>query len=144
MSTNRDCPCFVTKFLWRPIWMGCLMPYSNLVPMVVQIRGQGALTSSVLAHHMRMVSDTLLGGTQCPTLDACESIDCMSTYITDFYIEYAAFYHGMFTLYWGGGVTARICVSLIELPLRIVMGWVPVLRYAVGCAWASMAVPHRH
>jgi hypothetical protein len=68
MSTNRDCPCFVAKFLWWPIWMGCLMPYSNLVPMVVQIRGQGALTSSVLSHHMRMVSDTLLGGYAMPDL----------------------------------------------------------------------------
>jgi hypothetical protein len=89
--------------------MGCLVPYSDLGPMVVQIRGQGALPDSILSHRMRMVGDALLGGTQLPTLDAYESIDCKSTCITDFYIEYAAFSHGTFTL-CGGCYVAYMCI----------------------------------
>jgi hypothetical protein len=71
--------------------MGCLVPYSVLGPMVVQIMGQGAIAGSVLSCHVRMVGDALLGGTQPLTLDICESIDYLSTCITNFYIEYAAF-----------------------------------------------------
>jgi hypothetical protein len=37
-------------------------------------------------------------GTQPPTSDACESVDCLSTCIIDFYMEYVAFYREMFTL----------------------------------------------
>jgi hypothetical protein len=69
---------------------------------------------------------------QPPTFDACEHIDCVSTYITHFYIEYVVFYHGMFTL--GRGVTARICIFLIELPLRTMMGGVPALKYMLSSA----------
>jgi hypothetical protein len=89
--------CFIAKFLWWPIWIGCLVPYSDMGPMIVQIRGQGALPISVLSHCNIMVGDALLGGMQPPTLDASESIDCLSTSITDFYIVYVAFYHGTFT-----------------------------------------------
>jgi hypothetical protein len=31
--------CFAAKFLWWLIWAGCLVPYSDLGPVVVQIRG---------------------------------------------------------------------------------------------------------
>jgi hypothetical protein len=30
-----DWLCFAAKFLWWPIWTGCLVPYSNLGPVVV-------------------------------------------------------------------------------------------------------------
>jgi hypothetical protein len=33
-----------------------------------------------------------------PTLNACGGIDCLSTYVTDFYTEYVAFYYGTLTL----------------------------------------------
>jgi hypothetical protein len=39
------------------------------------------------------------GGYATPTLDACGGIDCLSTCITDFYIEYVALYYGTLTLY---------------------------------------------
>jgi hypothetical protein len=56
--------CFATKSLWRPIWIDWLVPYFDLVPTVVQIRGQDALPDSVLSHHVRMVGGALLGDTQ--------------------------------------------------------------------------------
>jgi hypothetical protein len=40
--------------------MGWLAPYSYLGPMVVQIRGQGALPSFILSHRVRMVVGALL------------------------------------------------------------------------------------
>jgi hypothetical protein len=89
-----------------------------------------------------MVGDALLGDTQPPTLDACESIDCLSTCITDFYKEYVTFYHGTFTL-CGGCYGAFMCI-----PDRVTItdsdGTGPCIRvYAIGCIWGSMAVPHR-
>jgi hypothetical protein len=42
----------------------------------------------------------LLGDMQPPALETCGDVDCLSTYITDFYIERVAFYHGMLTLCW--------------------------------------------
>jgi hypothetical protein len=43
-----------------------------------------------------------------------------------------------------GGVTACICVSLIELPLRTVMGRVPALEYMLssvhGLLWSYLIV----
>jgi hypothetical protein len=71
--------CFAAKLLWWLIWMVYPVPYSNLGPAVIQIRGTGALPGSVLSHHVRMVGDTLLGGTQPPALDACESINCLTS-----------------------------------------------------------------
>jgi hypothetical protein len=41
--------------------MGCLVPYSDMCPTIVQIRGQGGLPGSVLSCPGRMVSDVLLG-----------------------------------------------------------------------------------
>jgi hypothetical protein len=64
VTTLWDWLCFTAKFLWWPIWMGYLVPYSDLGPAVIQIKGQGALPDSVLSHHVRMVGDALLGGTQ--------------------------------------------------------------------------------
>jgi hypothetical protein len=54
---------FAAKFLRWSIWMGCLVPYFDMGPTVVQIRGQGALPGSILYRHVRMVGDILLGGT---------------------------------------------------------------------------------
>jgi hypothetical protein len=108
VTTLRDMLCFTAKFLWWPIWAGYLVPYSDLGPVVVKIREQGALPGSILSQSVRMVGDAVLGGAQPPTLDACESADCLSTCITDFYIEY----WNVYPLWWGGGVLARICVSL--------------------------------
>jgi hypothetical protein len=34
-----DWLCFAAKFLQWPIWMGCLVPYSDIGPTVVHIRG---------------------------------------------------------------------------------------------------------
>jgi hypothetical protein len=62
--------CCTAKFLWWPIWMGCLVPYSGLGPTVVQIRGQAALPSFALSRCVRTIDDALLGGTRPPTLDA--------------------------------------------------------------------------
>jgi hypothetical protein len=31
--------CFADKSLWHPVWMGCLALYSDLGPVVIQIRG---------------------------------------------------------------------------------------------------------
>jgi hypothetical protein len=62
VTTLSDRLCFAAKFLWWPIWMGCLVPYSDLGPAVVQIRRQGALPSSILSRCVRMVGDALLGG----------------------------------------------------------------------------------
>jgi hypothetical protein len=42
--------CFASMSLWWPVWMGCLAPYSDLGPTVIQIRGQGALPGYVLSH----------------------------------------------------------------------------------------------
>jgi hypothetical protein len=86
--------CFTVKSLWWLVWMGCLTPYSDLGPIVIQIRRQGALSGSVLSCHVRVVSGTLLGDTQPWALDACGVIDCPSTCIIYFYIEHVAFYHG--------------------------------------------------
>jgi hypothetical protein len=82
------------------------------------------------------------GGTQPPTLDACESINCLSSCITDFYIEYAAFYHGMFTL-CGGCYDAYMCIPDPDT-ITDSDGIGPYTRvYAARCAWASAVVPHR-
>jgi hypothetical protein len=35
---------------------------------------------------------------------------------------------------YAGGVTSRICVSLIELPIQTVMGWIPALEYMLSGA----------
>jgi hypothetical protein len=135
--------CFAAKFLWWPIWMGYLVPYFDQGPVVIQIRGQGALPGSILSHRVRMVGDALLGGTQPLTLDPFETIDCLSTCITDFYIEYVAFYHGTFTL-CEGCYGAYMCI-----PDRVTItdsdGMCPCTRvYDVGCTWVSMIVPHHH
>jgi hypothetical protein len=133
--------CFAAKFLWWPIWTSCLVPYSNLGPTAIQIRGQGTLPGSILSRHMRMVGDALLGHTQPPTLDACESIDCLSTCITDIYVEYVAFHHVMCTICgWCYG-------TYMSIPNRVTIrdsdGMGPCTRlYGVGCAWASIVVPH--
>jgi hypothetical protein len=84
--------------VWLKDCQHCLVRYSDLGPTVVQMRRHGALPVSILSRHMRMVGDALLWGMQHPTSDACDSIDYLSTCITDFYIEYVAFHHGMFTL----------------------------------------------
>jgi hypothetical protein len=54
---------FAAKSLWRLVWMGCLAPYSDPRPAVIQIRRQGALPGSVLSHRVRVISGTLLGDT---------------------------------------------------------------------------------
>jgi hypothetical protein len=82
------------------------------------------------------------GGMQPPTLDACESIDCPSTCITNFYTEYAAFHHGTFTL-CRGCYDAYMCIP-DQVTITDNDGTCPYTRvYAVGCAWASTAMPHR-
>jgi hypothetical protein len=90
--------CLVAKSLWRPIGMGWLAPYSNLGPTVALIRGQGLLLGSVLSRRVRMGGGALLRDMKPPALDACGGIDCLSTYVTNFYIEYVVFYYGILTL----------------------------------------------
>jgi hypothetical protein len=63
--------CFAAKSLWRPVWTCCLAPYFDLGPALIQIRGQSALPSFVLSRRVSVVSGTLLGDMQPPTLDAC-------------------------------------------------------------------------
>jgi hypothetical protein len=90
-----------------------------------------------------MVGDSLLGGTQPLTLDACENIDWLSTCITGFYIEYAAFYHGMFTLCMGCCGMYMCIIDRVTIMDSDETGpCTPV--YAVRCAWASTPVPHHH
>jgi hypothetical protein len=60
VATLWDRLCFIAKFLWWPIWISCLVPYSDQGPTVVQIRGLGALPGSILSCRVRMVGDTLL------------------------------------------------------------------------------------
>jgi hypothetical protein len=127
--------------MWWLILMGCLVPYSNLGPTVVQIRGHGALLGSVLSHHVRMVSDALLEGTQPPTLDACESIDCLTTCITDFYIEYVTFYLGMVTLCRGCYDAYKYIPDGVTITDSDGMG--PCIQvYAAGCTWVFATMPH--
>jgi hypothetical protein len=82
------------------------------------------------------------GGVPQPrTLDACESIDCLSTCITDFYIEYATFYHGTFTL-CRGCYSAYMCIPN-QVTIMDSDGMGPCTRvYTVGRTWASTTVPH--
>jgi hypothetical protein len=76
-------------------------------------------------------------------MDACESIDCLSSCIIDFYIEHTTFYHRTFTLCGG-------CYNMcMYIPDRVTItdsdGMGPCTRvYAVSCAWASVGVPHHH
>jgi hypothetical protein len=79
--------------------------------------------------------------TQPPTLVARESIDCLSTCITNFNKEYAAFYHGMFTL-CEGCYGAYMCIP-DQVTITGSGGMSLYTRvYAIGCAWAPAAVPH--
>jgi hypothetical protein len=64
------------------------------------MRGQGFLQGSTLSRRKRVGGGAMLGDTQPSALDACGGVDCLSTCITNFYIERVAFYHGMFTLRW--------------------------------------------
>jgi hypothetical protein len=111
--------------------MGCLAPYSDL----------GALPVSVLSCRLRVVGGTLIGDTQPPALDACEGIDCLSTYIIDFYIEYAVFYHGLLTL-CGECYGACMCLHdrVITMDSDETGHYTRV--YATGCPWASAAVTY--
>jgi hypothetical protein len=138
-----DQVCFGAKSLWQLVWTGYLVPYSDLGPTVIHMRGQGALPGPILSHHVRVVGGTLLGDTQPPVLDACGGTDCLSTCIIDFYIEHVAFYHGLFTLC---GECYSVCMSVTD---RVITtdsdGTGPCTRvYDVGCVWASVVVPYHH
>jgi hypothetical protein len=133
---------FAAKSLWRPVWTGCLAPYSDLGPIVIHIRGQSALPGSVLSCQVRVASGTLVGDTQPPTLDACGGIDCLSTCFIHFYIEHVAFYHGPLTL-CGECYSVSMCIHDQVITMNS-DGTGPCTRvYVVGCTWASMAVPCR-
>jgi hypothetical protein len=121
---------------------GLPCPYSNLGHKVIQIGRQGVLPDSVLSHCVIVVGGTLLGDTQPQASDGCGGIDCLSTYITDFYIEHVAFYHTPLTL-CGECYGACMCI-LIKLLLRTVKGRVPALLYmllgARGLLWPCLII----
>jgi hypothetical protein len=111
--------------------------------MVAWIRGHGILPGSVLSRQVRTGGGDLLGDTQPPTLHACGGIECLSTCITDFYIEYVAFYYGTLTL------CGKCCGTYVCIPDLVTKidndGMGPCTRvYTIGCAWASATFPYHH
>jgi hypothetical protein len=135
--------CFAAKSLFRPVWTGCLTAFSDLGPIVIQRMGQGALPGPILSRSVRVVGGTLLGDTQPSVLDACGHIDCPCTCIIDFYIEHVAFYLGPLTL-CGECYGAYMCILDRAVTTDSDGTGACTLVYAIGCAWASVAMPYRH
>jgi hypothetical protein len=74
----------------------------------------------------------LLGDTQPLVSGSCRDVDCLGTYITDFYIGCMVF--SEVYLPYVGIITVHLRVFLVKLPFQTVMGWVPVLEYMLSSA----------
>jgi hypothetical protein len=123
--------------------MARLAPYSDLWPVAIQTRGQGFLLSAVLSHRVGLGGGALLGDTKPLALDACGGVDCLDTYIIDFYTERMTFYMGMLTLCWNYYGAYACIPGQVTITDNDAMG--PCTRvYAVRRVWAPVATPYLH
>jgi hypothetical protein len=106
------------------------LPYSDLWPTIVQMRGQSFLSGVILSHHAVVGGGALQLDTRAPVLDACGCVGCLGTCIIDFYIEHMDFTR--VCLPYARIITVHMHVSLAKLPLQIVMGRIPVLEYMLS------------
>jgi hypothetical protein len=113
-----------------------------------QTRGQGFLSGAVLSRRATAGGGALLGDAKPPALDICEGVDCLGTYVIEFYTERIAFTR--ICLPYVGIIMVCIRVYLVELPFQTVMGWIPVLEYPWFVTsvsmdrWSAVCIVHRH
>jgi hypothetical protein len=68
----------------------------------------------------------LLGDVKPPGLDICGGVDCLGTSVIEFCTEHIAFMRICFL--YVGIIIMCMCVSLVLLPFKTVMGWIPTLE----------------
>jgi hypothetical protein len=86
----------------------CPMSYNH------QTRGQGFLPGTILSHRAAAGGGALLGDAEPPSLEICECVDHLGTYIIEFYTEHIAFTR--ICLPYAGMIMVWIRVSLVEQP----------------------------
>jgi hypothetical protein len=142
-AASWDSACLVAKSSWGSVGVDWLAPYLDLWPAVIQMRGQGFWSGTVLSRQARLGSGALLGDTLPPALDASGGVDYLDSCIIDFYTERMAFYQGVLTSRWnyyGPYVCIPSRVTIIDSD-----GAGPHTRvYAVRHAWAPVVVPYLH
>jgi hypothetical protein len=97
-----------------------------------QLRGHGFLSGVVWSHRAAMDGGALPRDARPPGLDICWCVDCLGTYVIEFYMECIAFTRTCLPCARVTMVCMR--VSMIELPFQIVMRRITSLEYILSSA----------
>jgi hypothetical protein len=104
-----------------------------------QMRAHGLLSGAALSRRATVGGGTFLTDVKPPGLDIRCSVDCLCTFVTEFYMEYIVLTRTY--LSYVKVIMALIHVPLVVLQIQTVMRWIPALKCMMS---GTCGLLHRH